>query len=117
MSTHGRTGFTHLLHGSVAEAVLARSPVPVLLVGERAGTTGQTAFDPAAPRVLLALDGSDFAQAALPAALDLAGPSGELILCRVVPSPITVVDSPDGSMVVYADEPEQAAMQSARDHL
>lgn len=30
LSTHGRTGFRHLLIGSVAEAVLRHSPVPVL---------------------------------------------------------------------------------------
>jgi nucleotide-binding universal stress UspA family protein len=117
MSTHGRTGFAHLLHGSVAEAVVARSPVPVLLVGTRAGTIGVPAFGTAAPRVLLALDGSDFAQSALPAALDLTGLGGELILCRVVPAPITVVESPDGSTMVYADEPEPSELQSARDEL
>jgi nucleotide-binding universal stress UspA family protein len=116
MSTHGRTGFAHLLYGSVAEAVVARSPVPVLLVGTRAGTIAMPAFDPAAPRVLLALDGSDFAQSALPAALELAGLGGELILCRVVPAPITVVESPDGSMV-YADEPEPSELQLAHDEL
>ncbi len=30
--THGRSGLTHLLMGSVAEGILRRSPVPVLLV-------------------------------------------------------------------------------------
>ncbi|MEP7356216.1 MAG: universal stress protein [Anaerolineales bacterium] len=35
MSTHGRTGLTRLLYGSVAEAVLRGSPVPVLLVPNR----------------------------------------------------------------------------------
>jgi nucleotide-binding universal stress UspA family protein len=114
MSTHGRTGVAHVLHGSVAEAVVARSHVPVLLVGARIESTGATAFDPAAPRVLLALDGSDFAQAALPAALELLGRSGELILCRVVASPVAVVPNPEGSTLVFVDEPEEAAIQSAR---
>jgi nucleotide-binding universal stress UspA family protein len=31
MSTHGRTGFRHLILGSVAEAVLRRSTVPVVV--------------------------------------------------------------------------------------
>jgi nucleotide-binding universal stress UspA family protein len=35
MSTHGRTGLTRLLYGSVAEAVLRGSPMPVLLVPNR----------------------------------------------------------------------------------
>ena len=32
MGTHGRRGFAHLISGSVAEAVLRRSPCPVLTV-------------------------------------------------------------------------------------
>jgi len=32
MGTHGRSGFEHLLLGSVAEIVLRKSPVPVLVV-------------------------------------------------------------------------------------
>lgn len=36
MSTHGRTGLTHLVLGSVAEQVLRASPVPVLLFPARA---------------------------------------------------------------------------------
>jgi nucleotide-binding universal stress UspA family protein len=32
MSTHGRTGLARIVFGSVADAVLRRSPVPVLLI-------------------------------------------------------------------------------------
>lgn len=35
ISTHGRTGLTHLLLGSVTEQVVRRSPCPVLIVRER----------------------------------------------------------------------------------
>ena len=35
MGTHGRTGFSHLLLGSVAEAVLHASAIPVLLIREK----------------------------------------------------------------------------------
>ena len=34
MGTHGRTGFGHLLMGSVAEIVLKKAPVPVMVVRE-----------------------------------------------------------------------------------
>ncbi len=34
MGTHGRTGLSRLLFGSVAEAVMRRSPVPILTVRE-----------------------------------------------------------------------------------
>jgi len=33
--THGRSGLTHLLMGSVAEGILRTSPVPMLLVHDR----------------------------------------------------------------------------------
>jgi nucleotide-binding universal stress UspA family protein len=36
MGTHARTGISRLLQGSVAESVLQRSPVPVLVVHARA---------------------------------------------------------------------------------
>jgi nucleotide-binding universal stress UspA family protein len=36
MGTHGRTGFTRLLMGSVAEAVVRRAPCPVLTVKQPA---------------------------------------------------------------------------------
>lgn len=36
MGTHGRRGLAHLLLGSVAEAVIRKSPVPVLTVRARA---------------------------------------------------------------------------------
>ena len=35
VGTHGRTGLSHLLMGSVAEAIVRLSPVPVLVVGPR----------------------------------------------------------------------------------
>ncbi|MBB6097898.1 nucleotide-binding universal stress UspA family protein [Deinobacterium chartae] len=45
MSTHGRTGLAHLLLGSVAEGVLHRVGVPVLLVRAPAGTLREPAPD------------------------------------------------------------------------
>lgn len=36
MGTHGRTGITHVLVGSVAEKVMRRSQIPVILVGPNA---------------------------------------------------------------------------------
>lgn len=35
LGTHGRTGIRHLLMGSIAEAVLKKSPVPVMIVPMR----------------------------------------------------------------------------------
>lgn len=36
MGTHGRTGLSHVLVGSVAESVIRQAPVPVLVVGPHA---------------------------------------------------------------------------------
>lgn len=84
MSTHGRTGPARLLFGSVAEAVVARSSVPVML---------ERAWRPLvhAPRlgqgssVLLLLDGSPFAESAIAAAARLAlGLGSRLDLAQVI---------------------------------
>ncbi|MBE0607839.1 MAG: universal stress protein [Dehalococcoidia bacterium] len=39
MATHGRTGIRHVLMGSVAEEVVRRSPLPVVLIGPQVHTT------------------------------------------------------------------------------
>jgi nucleotide-binding universal stress UspA family protein len=67
MSTHGRGGLDRLVHGSVADAVLRHSVVPVLLVPAR---TPDLRLEGEA--IVLALDGSAFAEAALPYAAELA---------------------------------------------
>ena len=37
VGTHGRTGLSHVLIGSVAETVIREAPMPVLVVGPQAG--------------------------------------------------------------------------------
>ena len=44
MSTHGRTGLAHAVLGSVAEHVVRRSPVPVLLLPPTAAGVHRTAI-------------------------------------------------------------------------
>jgi nucleotide-binding universal stress UspA family protein len=75
MSTRGRSGMTRWALGSVAERVVRTAPVPALLLPEAAPTTlGQ--FEPpgAAPplRLLVPLDGSVTAEAALGPGMELA---------------------------------------------
>ena len=84
MASHGRGGLGRLLHGSTAEAVLAAAPAPVLLVraGRPAPAPGQLGRG---LRLVVPLDGSPFAEAALPAAAILAGALGGTIgLLRAV---------------------------------
>jgi len=69
MATHGRSGLSRLLLGSVAEAVVRSARVPVLLI------RGQSAWEPwVHGKILVPLDGSETAEAVLPLVERLAGP-------------------------------------------
>jgi nucleotide-binding universal stress UspA family protein len=71
LTTHGRSGLGRWLYGSVAEAVVAHSRIPVLLT--RAWTThGRLARADGRPKLLVPLDGSARAETAVPVAAKLA---------------------------------------------
>jgi nucleotide-binding universal stress UspA family protein len=117
MATHGRTGLAHLLHGSVAEAVLRRSPLPVFVVHARPGEAAAPPFASASARILVPLDGSAFALAALPAALEIIGPTGELVLCSVAAAPDHVERDEHGRVRAYLDQQEEAVRRETLDYL
>ena len=104
MATHGRSGLNRLLQGSVAAGVLARSPVPILLVRawqEEHDVTPLTA----APRLLVPLDGSPFAEAALPVAREMAATLGGTIeLVQAVEVPHRVPSDTQEQTVRYLDQ-------------
>lgn len=72
MSSHGRTGFSRFLLGSVAEKVLRLSNVPVMIV-ENESTVGDF------KKILVTTDFSDNATGAFPYALDIAQKTGGTI--------------------------------------
>ncbi len=117
MATHGRTGLAHLLYGSVAEAVLARSPVPVFVVHARPGEAAAPPFNSASARVMVPLDGSAFAEAALPAALEIVGDAGELVLASVAEPPDHVERDERGRVLAYLDQQEEAITRDTFDYL
>lgn len=117
MATHGRTGLAHLLYGSVAEAVLAGSRVPVFLVHARPGEAPAPPFNPSTARAVVPLDGSAFAEAALYIAADLVGTAGELVLVCVVEPPHQVERDENGRVIAYLDQQEEARTRAARDYL
>ena len=86
MCTHGRSGLGRWIYGSVAEQVLARSPAPVLLV-RPTGEVATLVPEPEQTTLLVPLDGSVFAETALPhaAALARAFDGTILLLCAVEP--------------------------------
>jgi nucleotide-binding universal stress UspA family protein len=116
MSTHGRTGPGRWMFGSVAEAVVSRSPVPVLV---------QRAWDLAErqllledrPRLLVPLDGSAFSESVLDLAARLAEDvGGELVLVRVVTTPRDVLNAEE-DVAVYLDELDTAERTTAQNYL
>ncbi len=117
MATHGRSGVSRLLHGSVAAGVLAHSPVPILLV--RAWQEEHTAASLAgSPRLLVPLDGSPFAEAALPvAAVAAATLGGTIALVRAVPVPDQVQTNDQGQIVSYVDQEVNALEREAAQYL
>lgn len=68
ISTHGASGFEHLMLGSVTEKVLRRATCPVLTVPPLARTTSKLPYK----RILCAVDFSDSSLAALDFAFSLA---------------------------------------------
>ena len=91
LTTHGAGGFRRRWLGSVADALLRRSEVPVLLVRPWDETTDRTPEEPRFRTILVPLDGSRGGEAALAHAQSLRDRLGaKLVLVQVVPSPLEV---------------------------
>jgi nucleotide-binding universal stress UspA family protein len=76
MSTHGYSGLTRLLYGSVTEKVLGEAPCPVMVVRSPEPLR----------KILIPLDGTEFAQQALAPGLEIAAQTGaEVLLVQAVP--------------------------------
>jgi nucleotide-binding universal stress UspA family protein len=97
MTTHGRGPLGRAFVGSVADEVLRRAPVPVLLIRPHEPALGFIP-EPAAAKVMVRLDGSALAEQALEPALELARlAEGGCTLLRVVEIHSSLPDSPPGS--------------------
>jgi nucleotide-binding universal stress UspA family protein len=111
MTTHGRTGPGRWLFGSVAEHVVAASPVPVLMDRGWLPQRRELWFANS-PRILVTLDGSEFAEAALGVAAGLADDvGGELILLHVREHPEAAFPSDYASLSEIHRERKDAAGQ------
>jgi nucleotide-binding universal stress UspA family protein len=104
MATHGRTGAGRWLYGSVADEILRRAPLPVMLVPP--GAAHALPVD-RPPNILVALDGSKLAEAALTPASELAVRLGaEVMLLRVVSLPTYGVYAEAGEYLPFDPDPE-----------
>jgi nucleotide-binding universal stress UspA family protein len=106
MASHQRHGLDRWLHGSVTEAVLHGSPVPILIVP---GEGAHVPPDGSPLRALVPLDGSAFALAALDAVRRLAvSRPVEALLTTVTRLRIAMV----GPLTPYAIDLEDCRRQS-----
>jgi nucleotide-binding universal stress UspA family protein len=107
MATHDRIGPDRWVHGSVAEVVVGRAPVPVLLVGPTHGAQLAKRLTSERPVLVVPLDGSELAEAALPLAREFAATfGGQLVLVGVVPGPGDLVAAQGGVMTYTGDDYE-----------
>jgi nucleotide-binding universal stress UspA family protein len=87
MTTHGRTGLSRTWLGSVADAVMRRSFIPVLMLRPLATAHDRKALQQPFRQVLVPLDGSAAAADVLEAAVALANANeAGISLLRVVPA-------------------------------
>jgi nucleotide-binding universal stress UspA family protein len=104
MATHDRVGPDRWLHGSVAESVVHRSTAPVMLVHGADAQELAKRFVCEQPVLVVPLDGSDLAEAALPLARALARVVGaRLVLVGVVPPPGQLV-AVGGAVMPYTSD-------------
>jgi nucleotide-binding universal stress UspA family protein len=90
MTTHGRTGLTRLVLGSVSGKVLEKSKVPVILVrpGKNTDSLPQILEKRTTPffsgRLVVTLDGTSVAEEALTPAIELALQSSSVLSILLV---------------------------------
>jgi len=120
LCAHGRAGWRDLVAGSIAQQALQRGSVPLLLVHAAAPEQEPAVFQPA--DILVPLDGSAAAEAALPIAATLARAlQSQLHLVTVVATPGTVTDKrapattllPSATRLLLEVEQDEAAVNLA----
>ena len=107
MATHARAGLGRLMQASVAEAVLRRVEVPLMLVPPRAAVAWPTDRP---LKILVPLDGSPLAEEALGTAAELATVlRAELVLVRVLEPAMLFPADPARAQAEARESLERAA--------
>ena len=95
IATHGRGGMRRAVLGSVADKVMRLAATPVLSVRPAEDQDGHDSTAAAIRRIMVPLDGSALAEAALPWATTLAqGLRAAVVLVRATPLIMPIVGSP-----------------------
>jgi nucleotide-binding universal stress UspA family protein len=116
MTTHGRGGISRAWVGSVADALVRRAPVPVLLIRpkEQVLDWNRTA---AAKHVLITLDGSALAESILMPAIELARLNAARITLLRVVLPIPFVIGPHAAGPAFNEEGAAQSRDNAARYL
>lgn len=110
ITTHGRGPMSRFWLGSVADQLMRRLHVPILLVRPAAIAT---AAPPPLRRVLITVDGSPFAERAIDAAVTLGkGFNAEYALLMVLEPPLPIAD-PSGLTVIPAGVDAERQLREA----
>jgi nucleotide-binding universal stress UspA family protein len=115
MATHGRTGISRWLLGSIAEKVLRGGTNPLLLIraNEEAPTDGEAVLR----SVIVPLDGSELAESVLPTAVKLARTLNlEMILFRAYELPASAYYGKENYLPDY-DELRNRVKEQAHEYL
>jgi nucleotide-binding universal stress UspA family protein len=115
MATHGRGGLTRALLGSVAEGLLRRVSVPVLLLHARSDEDDVRTDLAGLTRIVVPLDGSPESEAVLPYAIPVARQFGAEIVLVQADVPVFEVASAMLPEVPY--EPETILAGQAEEYL
>jgi nucleotide-binding universal stress UspA family protein len=118
MATHDRVGPDRWVHGSVAETVVHRATIPVMLVRNvPADQSGLQAWNEPQPVLIVPLDGSELAEAALPSVKELARTlSARVVLLGVTLPPGELVAT-RGAVVPYVESDHAQVEANARAYL
>lgn len=119
LCSHGYTGITRRIMGSVAEKLAREAPMPVLVLREGGSTPGAAYSDAHPLRALVPLDGSASAKAALEPAAHLVAAltgsaTGELHLMRVVQP---VATSSDEGGMLTASQKARGYLSATAEHI
>jgi nucleotide-binding universal stress UspA family protein len=116
MTTHGRGGVQRAWLGSVADQLVRSLEIPVLLIRPHEGRAALP--EPGLEEILVPLDGSRRAEAALPTALGVATLFGaRLALIQAVEPVAIMVDAPMAFPQALDDELTSLRRREARDYL
>ncbi|MBK8006189.1 MAG: universal stress protein [Gemmatimonadetes bacterium] len=109
LTTHGRGPLSRFWLGSVADQLMRKLHVPMLLVRPQ----GDVAPEPRLERILVSLDGSPFAEEAIGGAMALAKPFGAAVALFMAVEPAAPIADPSG-LVVLPPSPNRTRSGATR---